>query len=184
MSYRSSSEERKHSSFVFKSKKPEDLTPVSTFFFGKSFRIYTMFELLGVAFSIISNVPVNGSTRENAFYPLVFLYGHYIQLFNKMIGGSKVPPTMVSATWSSGYASYDEDIPTQARARPLVMNCTTVESMRKRLIRARYTDMTNPELGNLSLPRQDVKLTDNLGVTAKTSQAYCAEWLAGMIVNT
>ena len=143
-----------------------------------------MFELLGVAFSIISNVPVNGSTRENAFYPLVFLYGHYIQIFHKMNGGSKLLPTMVSATWSSEYASYDEDIPAQARARPLVMNCTTVQSMRDKLVEARYKDMTNPELGNLSLPELDVRVTNTLGVTANTPQAYCAEWLAGMIVNT
>ena len=143
-----------------------------------------MFELLGVAFSIISNVPVNGSTRENAFYPLVFLYGHYVQLFHKMNGGSTKLPTMVSATWSSGYASYDEDIPAQARARPLVMNCTTVDRMRQRLIEARYKDMTDPELGNLSLPKRAMKLTNNLGVKANSAQAYCAEWLAGMIVNT
>ena len=143
-----------------------------------------MFELLGVAFSIISNVPVNGSTRENAFYPLVFLYGHYIEIFRKMIGGSKPPPKMVSATWSSGYVSYDEDIPAQARARPLVMNCSTMTSMRKRLVAARYDDMTDPELGNLSLPPQDEQLTNTLGDRATSPQAYCAEWLAGMIVNT
>ena len=143
-----------------------------------------MFELLGVAFSIISNVPINGSTRENAFYPLVFLYGHFIQIFHKMSGGSTLLPPMVSATWSSGCASYDEDIPAQARARPLVMNCTTVDIMRKQLVRARYNDMIDPELGNLSLPQSDMKLTNTLGVTAYSPQAYCAEWLAGMIVNT
>ena len=143
-----------------------------------------MFELLGVAFSIISNVPVNGSTRENAFYPLLFLYGHFIQIFHKTIGRPKLLPTMVSATWSSRYASYDKDVLAQPRARPLVMNCTTVDSMRKRLIDARYDDMTDPELGNLTLPERNVQLTSTLGKTANTAQAYCAEWLAGMIVNT